>query len=331
MHDVHLLDQDTLNKWLAMLEMRPSPDVNLHDSLPDKDACADSPEVELARSVETAGTLMRRYGSVDSPMHKPLHFPQSLAFVAKLFAGMTDYPTRFGLVRTRISPSTLGTKRPLPRPEQEIKGILAGFLVWNDRLFLPAGDFLGEAEQVVHVWRAARAAWCSLLSSSLIRRLLMIESAITSLVTLDASYKFRAKCPELLELGRVYDFFTLQPVPTPRVFLLRVVLHDWPDAFDPPPPARSHRTAPEACARGLCAPACVRSREPRPAQNSRRSANPSSFHDRKILLQMDPSAGFEERAEDSYTPGHSDEVSVPARMDSTRRTTAGLSRTYGTT
>ncbi|KAJ7881498.1 hypothetical protein B0H14DRAFT_3433870 [Mycena olivaceomarginata] len=120
MHDVHLLDQDTLNKWLAMLEMRPSPDVNLHDSLPDKDAMCrlyagfhqgmtsrvyvlvlsafhhrvsfKSPEVELARFSGNswdpdAPLWVRRL-----PMHKPLHFPQSLAFVAKLFAGMTDIP-----------------------------------------------------------------------------------------------------------------------------------------------------------------------------------------------------------------------------------------------
>jgi hypothetical protein len=178
MHDVHLLDQDTLNKWLAMLEMRPSPDVNLHDSLPDKDAMCrlyagfhqvltfslylyagnwliisqgmtsrvyvlvlsafhhrvsfKSPEVELARFSGNswdpdAPLWVRRL-----PMHKPLHFPQSLAFVAKLFAGMTDIPRgsvlfvslhyrccgRFhslttGHTGTRISPSTLGTKRPL--------------------------------------------------------------------------------------------------------------------------------------------------------------------------------------------------------------------------
>jgi hypothetical protein len=75
-----------------------------------------------------------------------------------------------------------------PDPEQEIKGILAGFLVWNDRLFLPAGDFLGEREfggewlvSGCTCLEAERAAWCSLLSSSLIQRLLLIESTITSL------------------------------------------------------------------------------------------------------------------------------------------------------
>ncbi|KAJ7793984.1 hypothetical protein B0H14DRAFT_3497517 [Mycena olivaceomarginata] len=120
MHGVHLLDLDTLNKWLAMVEMRPSPDVNLHDSLPDKDAMCrlyagfyqgmtsrvyvlvlsafhhrvsfKSPEVELARFSGNswdpdAPLWVRRL-----PMHKPLHFPQPLAFVAKLFAGMTDIP-----------------------------------------------------------------------------------------------------------------------------------------------------------------------------------------------------------------------------------------------
>jgi hypothetical protein len=33
------------------------------------------------------------------------------------------------------------------------------------------------------------------------------------------------------KIGLVYDFFTLQPVTDAAVFLLRVVLHDWPDAF----------------------------------------------------------------------------------------------------
>ncbi|KAJ7143712.1 hypothetical protein C8R44DRAFT_845906 [Mycena epipterygia] len=46
---------------------------------------------------------------------------------------------------------------------------------------------------------------------------------------------WRAKCPELLESGavrfQVHDFFTPQPVVDAAVFLLRVVLHDWPDAF----------------------------------------------------------------------------------------------------
>ncbi|KAJ7653148.1 O-methyltransferase [Mycena polygramma] len=46
---------------------------------------------------------------------------------------------------------------------------------------------------------------------------------------------WRVKCPELLESGavrfQVHDFFTPQPVTDAAVFLLRVVLHDWPDAF----------------------------------------------------------------------------------------------------
>ncbi|KAF7368821.1 O-methyltransferase [Mycena venus] len=46
---------------------------------------------------------------------------------------------------------------------------------------------------------------------------------------------WRAKCPELLDSGsvrfQVHDFFTPQPVTDAAVFLLRVVLHDWPDAF----------------------------------------------------------------------------------------------------
>ncbi|KAJ7023063.1 O-methyltransferase [Mycena alexandri] len=46
---------------------------------------------------------------------------------------------------------------------------------------------------------------------------------------------WRAKCPELLDSGavrfQVHDFFTPQPITTAAVFLLRVVLHDWPDAF----------------------------------------------------------------------------------------------------
>ncbi|KAJ7244419.1 hypothetical protein B0H12DRAFT_1129472 [Mycena haematopus] len=46
---------------------------------------------------------------------------------------------------------------------------------------------------------------------------------------------WRAKCPELLDSGivrfQVHDFFTPQPVTDAAVFILRVVLHDWPDAF----------------------------------------------------------------------------------------------------
>ncbi|KAJ7769225.1 hypothetical protein DFH07DRAFT_1007117 [Mycena maculata] len=46
---------------------------------------------------------------------------------------------------------------------------------------------------------------------------------------------WRDKCPELLESGavrfQVHDFFTPQPIIDAAVFLLRVVLHDWPDAF----------------------------------------------------------------------------------------------------
>ncbi|KAJ7720319.1 hypothetical protein B0H14DRAFT_3520986 [Mycena olivaceomarginata] len=120
MHGVHLLDLDALNKWLASVEMRTSPDVNMHDFLPDKDAMLQlyagfyqgmtsrvyvlvlsafhrrvsfiSPGVELARFSGNswdpdAPLWVRRL-----PMHKHLHFPQPLAFVAKLFAGMTDIP-----------------------------------------------------------------------------------------------------------------------------------------------------------------------------------------------------------------------------------------------
>ncbi|KAJ7434528.1 O-methyltransferase, partial [Mycena galericulata] len=46
---------------------------------------------------------------------------------------------------------------------------------------------------------------------------------------------WRDKCPELLDSGavrfQVHDFFTPQPITDAAVFLLRVVLHDWPDAF----------------------------------------------------------------------------------------------------
>ncbi|KAJ7171095.1 O-methyltransferase [Mycena filopes] len=46
---------------------------------------------------------------------------------------------------------------------------------------------------------------------------------------------WRAKCPELLDSGavrfQVHDFFTPQPITNAAVFFLRVVLHDWPDAF----------------------------------------------------------------------------------------------------
>ncbi|KAI0056325.1 hypothetical protein BV25DRAFT_1627243 [Artomyces pyxidatus] len=48
---------------------------------------------------------------------------------------------------------------------------------------------------------------------------------------------WRTQCPELLDSGRVrfqvHDFFTPQPPQSspPAVFLLRVVCHDWPDAY----------------------------------------------------------------------------------------------------
>ncbi|KAJ7694898.1 S-adenosyl-L-methionine-dependent methyltransferase, partial [Mycena rosella] len=46
---------------------------------------------------------------------------------------------------------------------------------------------------------------------------------------------WRSKCPELLDSGAVkiavHDFFAPQPIAGAAVFLLRVVLHDWPDAF----------------------------------------------------------------------------------------------------
>ncbi|KAJ7143721.1 hypothetical protein C8R44DRAFT_139154 [Mycena epipterygia] len=46
---------------------------------------------------------------------------------------------------------------------------------------------------------------------------------------------WRTKCPELLESGavrfQVHDFFTPQPVVDTVDLLLRVVPHDWPDAF----------------------------------------------------------------------------------------------------
>ncbi|KAF8965428.1 hypothetical protein BDZ97DRAFT_781639 [Flammula alnicola] len=45
---------------------------------------------------------------------------------------------------------------------------------------------------------------------------------------------WKAKCPELLNSTaefQVHDFFTPQPVRNAAVFLLRVVLHDWPDDF----------------------------------------------------------------------------------------------------
>ncbi|KAJ7438835.1 hypothetical protein B0H11DRAFT_2356772, partial [Mycena galericulata] len=46
---------------------------------------------------------------------------------------------------------------------------------------------------------------------------------------------WRGKYPELLNSGavrfQVHDFFTPQPITDAAVFLLRVVLNDWPDAF----------------------------------------------------------------------------------------------------
>ncbi|KAF9066979.1 S-adenosyl-L-methionine-dependent methyltransferase [Rhodocollybia butyracea] len=55
-------------------------------------------------------------------------------------------------------------------------------------------------------------------------------------VVVDMGQKaWKAKCPELLESGiaqfQVHDFFTPQPIKNAAVFILRVVLHDWPDAF----------------------------------------------------------------------------------------------------
>ncbi|KAK2462797.1 hypothetical protein APHAL10511_005188 [Amanita phalloides] len=46
---------------------------------------------------------------------------------------------------------------------------------------------------------------------------------------------WKVQCPALLENGtvkfQVHDFFTPQPIRDAAVFLLRVVLHDWPDDF----------------------------------------------------------------------------------------------------
>ncbi|KAF8634693.1 hypothetical protein AX15_000751 [Amanita polypyramis BW_CC] len=46
---------------------------------------------------------------------------------------------------------------------------------------------------------------------------------------------WKTQCPKLLENGvvkfQVHDFFTPQPVRNAAIFLLRVVLHDWPDDF----------------------------------------------------------------------------------------------------
>ncbi|TFK34695.1 hypothetical protein BDQ12DRAFT_689414 [Crucibulum laeve] len=46
---------------------------------------------------------------------------------------------------------------------------------------------------------------------------------------------WRAKCPELLDVGTAvfqeHDFFAPQPIKDAAVFLLRVILHDWPDDF----------------------------------------------------------------------------------------------------
>ncbi|KAJ7801372.1 hypothetical protein B0H14DRAFT_3489620 [Mycena olivaceomarginata] len=120
MHGVHLLDLDALNKWLASVEMRTSPDVNMHDLLPDKEAMCKlyagfhqgmtsrvyvlvlsafhhrvsfiSPGVELARFSGNSWDPDAPLWARQLPMHKQLHFPQPLAFVAKLFAGMTDIP-----------------------------------------------------------------------------------------------------------------------------------------------------------------------------------------------------------------------------------------------
>ncbi|KAF8154769.1 hypothetical protein B0H34DRAFT_783839 [Crassisporium funariophilum] len=54
-------------------------------------------------------------------------------------------------------------------------------------------------------------------------------------VVVDMGVKaWKEKCPELLESAvkfEVHDFFTPQPVRNAAVFLLRVVLHDWPDDY----------------------------------------------------------------------------------------------------
>ncbi|EGN94261.1 hypothetical protein SERLA73DRAFT_15737, partial [Serpula lacrymans var. lacrymans S7.3] len=46
---------------------------------------------------------------------------------------------------------------------------------------------------------------------------------------------WKAQCPEMLDSGRVvfqeHDFFAPQPIKDADVFLLRAVLHDWPDRY----------------------------------------------------------------------------------------------------
>ncbi|KAJ7897983.1 hypothetical protein B0H14DRAFT_2557496 [Mycena olivaceomarginata] len=106
MHGVHLLDLDALNKWLASVEMRTLQTSICTTLLPDKEAICKlyagfhqgmtSRVYVLVLSAfhhsETAGTPDVLLWVCRLPMHKQLHFPQPLAFVAKLFTGMTDIP-----------------------------------------------------------------------------------------------------------------------------------------------------------------------------------------------------------------------------------------------
>jgi hypothetical protein len=65
--------------------------------------------------------------------------------------------------------------------------------------------------------------WCACLS--FFRFLLSFFLSISTLCILIVLAHANAK------IGLVHDFFTLQPVTDATVFLLRVILHDWPDAF----------------------------------------------------------------------------------------------------
>ncbi|KAJ7314895.1 hypothetical protein DFH08DRAFT_820870 [Mycena albidolilacea] len=99
MHGVHLLDLDALKKWLASVEMRTSPDVNMHDFLPDKDAM-----LQLYAGFYQ-GMTSRVYVLVLSAFHCRVSFISPGVELARfsgnswdpdaplwLFAGMTDIP-----------------------------------------------------------------------------------------------------------------------------------------------------------------------------------------------------------------------------------------------
>ncbi|KAF7304344.1 Ich1 protein [Mycena chlorophos] len=92
-----------------------------------------------------------------------------------------------------------------------------------------ASEYAGEAGSE---GRLRHRACCMLLMRSAGLRFVVQDRAV---VVEMGEKAWRAKCPELLDSGavrfQVHDFFTPQPILKAAVYFLRVVLHDWPDAF----------------------------------------------------------------------------------------------------